>query len=278
MELYTRNAIECSTLTTKNYSTSFSLGVRLLGKSLRKPIYAIYGFVRFADEIVDTFHDQDKRTLIKQFEEETFDAIARKFSSNPILHSFQWVVNEYSIDHELIRAFLRSMKMDLCPNSRNYSDEKYHFYIYGSAEVVGLMCLKVFQHGENNYDQLVSPARKLGEAFQKVNFLRDIKSDVNDRNRFYFPGVEYDRFDNRAKKLIEADIQKDFDESLEGIRKLSPNARLGVYLAYIYYQKLFDKIKRTDAASLLEKRYRINNLRKIFLLVESYFRVKLDMI
>lgn len=278
MDLYTHNAIVCSEKTTKNYSTSFSLGVRLLGKTLRKPIYAVYGYVRFADEIVDTFHDQNKRLLLRRFEEETFDAIERRFSSNPILHSFQWVVNEYEIDHELIRSFLRSMKMDLCPNNKNYNEDTYHFYIYGSAEVVGLMCLKVFQHREKNYDELVAPARKLGEAFQKVNFLRDIKSDLDDRNRFYFPDVQWDRFDNAAKKHIEGDIQKDFDEALTGIRRLSPDARLGVYLAYIYYQKLFDKIKRTDAAKILEKRYRINNFRKVLLLVESYFRVKLGLI
>lgn len=278
MDLYTHNAIVCSEKTTKNYSTSFSLGVRLLGKTLRKPIYAVYGYVRFADEIVDTFHDQNKRLLLRRFEEETFDAIERRFSSNPILHSFQWVVNEYEIDYELIRSFLRSMKMDLCPNNKNYNEDTYHFYIYGSAEVVGLMCLKVFQHREKNYDELVAPARKLGEAFQKVNFLRDIKSDLDDRNRFYFPDVQWDRFDNAAKKHIEGDIQKDFDEALTGIRRLSPDARLGVYLAYIYYQKLFDKIKRTDAAKILEKRYRINNFRKVWLLVESYFRVKLGLI
>lgn len=278
MELYTHNALDCSEKTTKNYSTSFSLGVRLLGKPLRKPIYAVYGFVRFADEIVDTFHDQDKRELIKRFEAETFDAIERKFSSNPILHSFQWVVNEYDIDHELIRSFLRSMKMDLCPNSKNYDQEKYHYYIYGSAEVVGLMCLKVFTHKDRNYDELVQPARKLGEAFQKVNFLRDIKSDLEDRDRFYFPGVLSEKFDNQAKKIIEADIQKDFDESLTGIRRLSKDARLGVYLAYIYYQKLFDKIKGTDAERILEKRYRISNFRKFLLLAESYFRVKLGLI
>ncbi len=278
MDLYTHNAIVCSEKTTKNYSTSFSLGVRLLGKTLRKPIYAVYGYVRFADEIVDTFHDQNKRLLLRRFEEETFDAIERRFSSNPILHSFQWVVNEYEIDYELIRSFLRSMKMDLCPNNKNYNEDTYHFYIYGSAEVVGLMCLKVFQHREKNYDELVAPARKLGEAFQKVNFLRDIKSDLDDRNRFYFPDVQWDRFDNAAKKHIEGDIQKDFDEALTGIRRLSPDARLGVYLAYIYYQKLFDKIKRTDAAKILEKRYRINNFRKVLLLVESYFRVKLGLI
>jgi 15-cis-phytoene synthase len=278
MDLYLRNALECSEKTTKNYSTSFSLGVRLLGKRIRKPIYAIYGFVRFADEIVDTFHDQNKRELMKILDADAFDAISRKFSSNPILHSFQWVVNEYDIDHEQIRSFLRSMKMDLCPNNKNYNEDTYHFYIYGSAEVVGLMCLKVFCHEDKNYDQLVGPARKLGEAFQKVNFLRDIKSDMEDRSRFYFPGINFERFDNAAKKLIEEDIQRDFDEALTGIKMLGKDSKLGVYLAYAYYQTLFEKIKRTDASKILQKRYRISNPRKILILVQSYFRIKLGLI
>jgi len=278
MDLYTRNALDCSEKTTKNYSTSFSLGVRLLGKPLRKPIYAIYGFVRFADEIVDTFHDQNKRELMKTLEADAFEAISRKFSSNPILHSFQWVVNEYDIDHGLIRSFLRSMKMDLCPNSKNYNEDTYHFYIYGSAEVVGLMCLKVFCYQDKNYDQLVGPARKLGEAFQKVNFLRDIRSDMEDRSRFYFPNANFEKFDNPAKKRIEADIQKDFDEALTGIKLLNTDSRLGVYLAYAYYQALFNKIKRTDASHILQKRYRIPNARKILILVQSYIRIKLGLL
>jgi phytoene/squalene synthetase len=278
MDLYTLNALDCSEKTTKNYSTSFSLGVRLLGKPLRRPIYAIYGFVRFADEIVDTFHEQDKRELMRRLEAETFDAIQRKFSSNPILHSFQWVVNEYGIDHEQIKSFLRSMKMDLCPNNRNYNEDTYHFYIYGSAEVVGLMCLKVFCHQDSNYDDLVLPARKLGEAFQKVNFLRDIRSDLEDRGRFYFPNADFEHFDNPSKKIIEEDIQKDFDNALGGIRKLNHDARLGVYLAYSYYQKLFDKIKRTDASKILQKRYRISNFRKVLILISSLVKVRLGMI
>jgi 15-cis-phytoene synthase len=278
MDLYTHNALDCSEKTTRNYSTSFSLGVRLLGKPLRCPIYAIYGFVRFADEIVDTFHDQDKKAQMAKFEVETFEAIEKKFSINPILHSFQWAVNKFAIDHDLIKSFLRSMRMDLCPNTKNYSQDKYQKYIYGSAEVVGLMCLKVFTFEENNFDELAPPARKLGEAFQKVNFLRDIKSDLEDRDRFYFPGVNFSQFDNASKKLIEQDIQADFDQALNGIRKLNHNARLGVYLAYNFYQKLFDKIKRTDAAMILKKRFRINNLRKIVLLIESYLKVKLGII
>ncbi|MCK9400481.1 MAG: phytoene/squalene synthase family protein [Bacteroidales bacterium] len=278
MDLYLDNALDCSEKTTKNYSTSFSLGVRLLGKPLRRPIYAVYGFVRFADEIVDTFHNQNRKELISKFEAETFEAINKGFSSNPILHSFQWAVKMYSIEDDMIKAFLRSMRMDLCPNSKNFSQNKYHNYIYGSAEVVGLMCLKVFTHQEKNYDELVHPARKLGEAFQKVNFLRDIKSDLEERDRFYFPGVNFDQFNNASKKLIEKEIQADFDQALTGIRKLNKDAKLGVYLAYIYYQKLFDKIKRTDASQILKKRYRISNSRKMVLLAECYLRVKLGKI
>jgi len=278
MDLYTVNALDCSEKTTKNYSTSFSLGVRLLGKPLRMPVYAIYGFVRFADEIVDTFHDQDKKAQMAKFEAETFDAIEKRFSTNPILHSFQWVVNQYAIDFDMIKSFLRSMRMDLCPNSKNFSQDKYQKYIYGSAEVVGLMCLKVFTSKENNFDELAPSARKLGEAFQKVNFLRDIKSDLEDRDRFYFPGVNFDQFDNASKKIIEKDIQADFDQALAGIRKLNNDARLGVYLAYIYYQKLFNKIKRTDASLILKKRYRISNSRKLLILIESYFKFKLGFI
>jgi 15-cis-phytoene synthase len=278
MDLYTRNSLACSEKTTKNYSTSFSLGVRVLSRELRNPIYAIYGFVRFADEIVDTFHDQNKKELISRFEQETFDAISRKFSSNPILHSFQWVVNNFGIDHDLIRSFLRSMRMDLCPNSKNYDQQKYSKYIYGSAEVVGLMCLRVFLNSEDQFQALLPAARKLGEAFQKVNFLRDIKSDLEDRGRFYFPGTEFETFDNDSKKAIELDIQNDFDVALEGIRKLPKGARLGVYLAYTYYQRLFDKIKRTDADTILQRRYRISNTSKILLLAGCYIRVKLGWI
>jgi 15-cis-phytoene synthase len=278
MDLYTRNSLACSEKTTRNYSTSFSLGVRVLSKEFRDPIYGIYGFVRFADEIVDTFHDQNKKELITRFEQDTFDAIERKFSSNPILHSFQWVVNTYKIDHELIRSFLRSMRMDLCPNSKNYDQQKYSKYIYGSAEVVGLMCLRVFLGQEEQYQALLPSARKLGEAFQKVNFLRDIKSDLEDRGRFYFPGTDFETFNDESKKFIEHEIQVDFDLALEGIRKLPEGARLGVYLAYTYYQKLFNKIRRTNAESILKKRYRISNSSKLLLLAKCYVKVKAGLI
>lgn len=275
MDLYTRNAIACSRNTTHNYSTSFSLGVKMLGHEFRDPIYAVYGFVRFADEIVDTFHDQDKKELINQFQEETFEAIERKFSSNPILHSYQWVVNKYNIDHDLIKSFLRSMKMDLCPSSLNHNQKSYSRYIYGSAEVVGLMCLKVFCQDDEKYNALIQPARKLGEAFQKVNFLRDIKSDLEDRGRFYFPNVDFHHFDDMAKKEIEQEIQQDFNEAYLGIKELPPGAKLGVYLAYVYYLKLFDKIKRASAKNIMQKRYRVPNGGKMLLLAESYSKVKL---
>lgn len=214
---------------------------------------------------------------MKEFEEDAFDAIEKRYSSNPILHSFQWAVNEYHIDHELIHAFLRSMRMDLCPNSKSYNPERYRKYIYGSAEVVGLMCLQIFTVEEKNYEELVPPARKLGEAFQKVNFLRDIKSDLEERDRFYFPDIDFNRFDNASKKLIEEDIQRDFDQALIGIKKLNRNSKLGVYLAYMYYQKLFDKIKKTDASMVLKKRYRISNFRKIMILSGCYLKVKLGL-
>jgi phytoene/squalene synthetase len=278
MDLYTHNALVCSEATTRNYSTSFSMGVRILSARFRKPIYAIYGFVRFADEIVDTFHEQDKKELLNQFEKEAFDAIEKKFSSNPILHSFQWVVNTYGIEHDLIRSFLKSMKMDLCKSSKNFTRARYSNYIYGSAEVVGLMCLRVFTRDESSYHDLVLPARKLGEAFQKVNFLRDIKSDAEERGRFYFPNTDFDNFDNIAKKEIEREIQADFDESLDGIRRLDKDSRIGVYLAYIYYQRLFDKIKRTDAKILASRRFRISNLHKFRLLVASIIKVRLGMV
>ena len=228
MDLYTRNSLELSRLTTKNYSTSFSLGVSLLEKAFRLPIYAVYGFVRVADEIVDTFHDQDKATQLAEFRRDTFRAIENGMSTNPILHSFQWVVNAYRIDHHLIEAFLDSMAMDL--DKQEYSPEEFAKYVYGSAEVVGLMCLRVFYKDQDEaYNALIQPARKLGEAFQKINFLRDINSDYEERGRFYFPGVDMDNFDNESKRLIEEDIKKDFDEAYVGVRQLNDVSRLGCW-------------------------------------------------
>jgi len=277
MDFYTANALKISKTTTMNYSTSFSMGVWMLNKKYRPAIYAIYGFVRFADEIVDTFHDQDQKALLKTFSEETYEAIEKGFSTNPILHSFQWAVNKFSIEREHIEAFLYSMELDLYKNT--YTREEYHRYIYGSAEVVGLMCLRVFYHGEDEtYQKLIHPARKLGEAFQKVNFLRDMLSDYHERGRVYFPEVDFDHFDVQMKKDIEDEIKRDFDEAYAGIRLLRKDIRLGVYLAYNYYLKLLEKIKKAQPDDLLEKRFRIPNRRKFMLLGRCYVENTLNFV
>jgi phytoene synthase len=219
MDLYTKNALQCSKKTTRNYSTSFSLGIRLLKKEFRNPVYGIYGFVRFADEIVDTFHNHDKAALLKTFREDTHKAIDTGVSTNPILHSFQYIVNKYNIEKEVIDAFLDSMEMDL--SYETYNNEMFQKYIYGSAEVVGLMCLRIFTNGDNDaYESLKAPARKLGEAFQKINFLRDIKSDYIERKRSYFPHINPETFSDAEKVRIEEDIEKDFNEAYLGIKKL----------------------------------------------------------
>lgn len=224
---------EMSTLTTRKYSTSFSLGIRMLNKDIQKPIYAIYGFVRFADEIVDSFHEFNKAILLEDFRKQTYQAINDKISLNPILNSFQWAVNTYNIPLDLIETFLVSMKMDL--SEQNYDEEQYKAYILGSAEVVGLMCLKVFVEGnEAEFLRLKPAAMKLGAAFQKINFLRDLDADFNQLGRLYFPGVEMDEFNTAVKNKIEEDIEADFKAGYLGILQLSKNARFGVYLAYIY--------------------------------------------
>ncbi|MFW5663561.1 MAG: phytoene/squalene synthase family protein [bacterium] len=275
MDFYTLNALKISKTTTINYSTSFSMGVWMLNTRYRPAIYAIYGFVRFADEIVDTFHDQDQKTLLKNFSEETYAAIKQGFSTNPILHSFQWVVNRYNIEREHIDAFLYSMELDLYKD--RYTREEYHRYIYGSAEVIGLMCLRVFYDGDDdNYEKLKHPARKLGEAFQKVNFLRDMLSDYHDRGRVYFPEVNFDNFTEQMKKDIEEEIRRDFKEAYTGIRELRKDIRLGVYLAYQYYLKLLEKIAKARPDNLLEKRFRISNRRKFMLLGRCYLRNSLN--
>jgi phytoene/squalene synthetase len=276
MDLYTFNSLDISKKTTNNYSTSFSLGVRFLGKEFRKPVYAIYGFVRFADEIVDTFHGHNQEKMFKEFRQETYEALDTGISSNPILHSFQWVVNTYDIDRELIDAFLDSMEMDLY--KKDYSQRGLDKYIYGSAEVVGLMCLRIFTAPTNGYAGMVYYARKLGAAFQKVNFLRDLKDDYVDRGRTYFPGADFEQFDNKTKREIEEDIKNDFAEARKGIKMLEPGARFGVYLAYVYYLRLFKKIRRTDASQILKKRYRVSDKMKMWLFFSSYFRNKLGMI
>ena len=275
--LYNDVSYECSKLVTKSYSTSFSLGVSLLHRDFIMPVHAIYGFVRFADEIVDTFHTNNKRELLDRFKKDTHDAIRDRISLNPILHSFQDTVNKNNIDIELIDTFLRSMEMDLDKN--NYNQAGYEEYILGSAEVVGLMCLKIFVEGdEKMYLKLKPDAMKLGSAFQKINFLRDIKADVHTLGRAYFPGFEIENFNVSTKKEIETDIQKDFDAGLRGIKELPKKARLGVYLAYIYYISLFRKIKNTCPDKIMNTRIRISNSKKYMLFVGSYFKHQFNLI
>jgi 15-cis-phytoene synthase len=276
-DLYNDVSYKCSKLVTKSYSTSFSLGVSLLHRDFIMPVHAIYGFVRFADEIVDTFHTNNKRELLDRFKKDTHDAIKDRISLNPILQSFQDTVNKYNIDIELIDTFLRSMEMDLDKN--NYNQAGYEEYILGSAEVVGLMCLKIFVEGdEKMYLKLKPDAMKLGSAFQKINFLRDLKADVHTLGRAYFPGFEIENFNVGTKKEIETDIQKDFDAGLRGIKELPRKARLGVYLAYIYYISLFRKIKNTCPEKVMNTRIRISNSKKYMLFVGSYFKHQFNLI
>lgn len=275
-ELYDQTALECGQVLTKRYSTSFSLGIRLLGKPIRGPIYAIYAFVRLADEIVDTFHGQDKATLLCEFREETQKALERRLSVNPVLHAFQETVHAYGIEQTLLDDFLDSMEMDL--SDKTYTDDLYRRYIYGSAEVVGLMCLRVFCHtNPSDFDRLKAPARSLGAAFQKVNFLRDLKDDFDDRGRMYFPGIDFGRFSEADKRQIEADILRDFSDALEGIRQLPASSRRGVYLAYRYYLKLFRKISRKKPEQIKATRIRINNASKLYILMKSVARYELQL-
>ncbi|MFP4621318.1 MAG: phytoene/squalene synthase family protein [Bacteroidales bacterium] len=276
-ELYTKNNLQLSKVTTVNYSTSFSLGVRMLSRKIRNPIFAIYGYVRYADEIVDTFFDYPQKEMLEEFIEETYKAVERGISTNPILHSFQTVVNQYGIEQEHIDAFLESMRMDLY--NHNYGKEKVKEYIYGSAEVVGLMCLRVFYHNdEEKYESMKYYARKLGEAFQKVNFLRDIQSDYSERNRTYFSDINNNGFTAEVKKNIEQEIVQDFEEAYKGIRMLNKNARFGVYLAYIYYQRLFRKIRKSEPNMLMNERIRIANSRKVYLLFQAFMRNSMNLL
>jgi 15-cis-phytoene synthase len=268
---------ECSRITTEKYSTSFSSAIRLLNKDLRTPIFNIYGFVRFADEIVDTFHDFDKAVLLQEFKIATYDAIEKGISMNPILHSFQITVNQFGIDKELIDAFLYSMELDL--DQRKYDRAGYEQYIYGSAEVVGLMCLFVFCEGDKKmYEQLKPYARSLGAAFQKVNFLRDLKADYEGLERVYFPGCDFRNFTSADKAAIEADIQKDFDHAYEGILLLPMKARFGVYVAYKYYLSLFKKIKKVRPQKIMEERIRIPDYGKVFILAKAGIRSQLNLL
>ncbi len=276
-DLFDMISRKSSKMATVTYSTSFSLGIRFFSKRFHDPIYGIYGFVRFADEIVDSFHGYDKEKLLNRFEEDTHTAIDEKISLNPILNNFQYVVNKYGIDRELIDLFLRSMRMDL--NKVEYDQAGYEAYILGSAEVVGLMCLRVFTEGDREqYDTLKTPAMRLGSAFQKINFLRDLKADVKGLGRTYFPGVDMRLFNDSMKKEIEKDIELDFQAGLEGIRILPKGARFGVYVAYTYFHSLLRKIEKISAAELTSKRLRINDGQKYMLLFTSYIKHILNII
>jgi 15-cis-phytoene synthase len=277
MQLFHKVSEMCSQITTEEYSTSFSSAIHLLHKDMRTPIYNIYGFVRFADEIVDTFHDFDKADLLAEFKKETYAAIDRGLSLNPILHSFQMTVNAYKIDHALIAAFFKSMEFDL--QKKNYDPQGYQEYIYGSAEVVGLMCLYVFCENDIKlYDQVKDSARSLGAAFQKVNFLRDVKADLNDLDRTYFPNVDFSNFTTSMKKEIENDIELDFAKAYAGILQLPMKSRFGVYVAYKYYMSLFKKIKKVQPQKILEERIRIPSYSKAFILAKAGLRSQLNML
>ncbi|MEM9835903.1 MAG: phytoene/squalene synthase family protein [Bacteroidota bacterium] len=277
LNLYRDVCRQCSRMITQRYSTSFSTGIRVFDKHLRGPIYNIYGFVRFADEIVDTFHEHDKATLLQRFRNDTYLALEEKISLNPVLQSFQEVANEYGIGRDLIDPFLDSMAMDL--EHSNYHPDLYNEYIYGSAEVVGLMCLKVFVAGdEAEYERLKPAARSLGAAFQKINFLRDMKSDYLERGRVYFPGVDFMTFTQEDKRRIEDEIKADFDHALTGIKELPQGARLGVYLAYMYYIKLFQKIKHSPVQQVQEERIRVPDSRKIYLLASTAVRHRFNLL
>ena len=277
-DLFDNLCYKCSHEVTALYSTSFSLAVKMLSPKIQKDIYAIYGFVRFADEIVDTFHDYEKEVLLDEFEQDLGKALSRGISMNPILNSFKDVVNRYDIDIELVNSFLKSMRADL--HKQNYGDvSDYEEYIYGSADVVGLMCLKVFVQGDaHKYEELKGPAMKLGSAFQKVNFLRDLKDDTQNLHRSYFPHIEGTCMAAEATEKIIAEIRQDFDDAYQGILKLPMEAKFGVYTAYIYYKKLLVKLTRTDAEKILEKRIRISNPMKMFLLTKSFVSYKLNML
>lgn len=269
---------ECSRNVTKTYSTSFSSAVKMLAPSIRQDIYNIYGFVRFADEIVDSFHDYDKETLFRLFESDLENALNHKISLNPILNSFQHTVNRYDIPKELIDAFMKSMKLDL-HKSEYKTTEEYQNYIYGSADVVGLMCLKVFVNGNDiKYEELKNGAMRLGSAFQKVNFLRDLKADYEELNRTYFPNTDLNQLDETSKQSIIAEIEADFEAGYEGIRKLPIEAKFGVYTAYVYYKKLLSKLKKTPSLAIKNSRIRVPDYEKVGLLAKCYINYRLKTI
>ncbi|MEO6539034.1 MAG: phytoene/squalene synthase family protein [Ferruginibacter sp.] len=277
IHLFHEVSSKCSRLVTEQYSTSFSSAIKLLHRELRVPVYNIYGFVRFADEIVDTFHEYDKELLLQKFKIETFEAIETGISLNPILNSFQSTVNKYNINTQLINAFFDSMEMDL--NKTKYDVSGYSEYIYGSAEVVGLMCLYVFCEGNKDRYQYLKPsAQALGAAFQKVNFLRDVKADYEQLNRTYFPGIDFKNFTQDMKQRIEEDITRDFNNAYEGILQLPLKARFGVYVAYKYYLSLFHRIKKLHPAVLMEDRIRVPNYSKVFILMRAGLRSQLNLL
>ena len=269
---------ECSKMVTNAYSTSFSMATKMLSDNIRQDIYNIYGFVRFADEIVDTFHDYDKEKLFERFAQDLENALKDKISLNPILNSFQETYHKYNIDKHLVHAFMHSMELDLY--KKDYlTEQEYRDYIYGSADVVGLMCLKVFVKGDNKkYNNLKDSAMSLGSAFQKVNFLRDLKADFEDLSRTYFPNTDLNQLDETSKKAIIDDIESDFTKGLEGIKRLPLEARFGVFMAYRYYNKLLQKLKNTPALEIKSTRIRVPNYKKIELLTRSYVKYQLNLI
>lgn len=277
-QLFDEVSVDCSKIVTKSYSTSFSIAVKMLAPSIRNSIYCIYGFVRFADEIVDSFHDYNKNELIEDFEKDYYRAYNNGISMNPILNSFQATVKKYNITDDLIQAFLKSMKLDLYKS--DYTDQEYNEYIYGSADVVGLMCLKVFVKGDQEkYDELKEAAMRLGSAFQKVNFLRDLKDDYESLNRSYFPNVDLSSLDAQSKDKIINEIESDFDYAMKnGIMKLPVEAKFGVYTAYRYYRRLLKKLKKLPSTKIIESRVRISNPMKLNLLARSYVKYKLKLI
>ena len=276
-KLYVKTSNECSKLITNRYSTSFSMGIRLFHKEFRMPIYSIYGFVRFADEIVDSFHEKDKKYLLEKFRTDTFEAIDMGISLNPVLQSFQEVVNEFAIENDLIDAFLDSMEMDL--EKTDYVQEKYDQYIYGSADVVGLMCLQVFVQGDKTkFENLKEAAMSLGSAFQKVNFLRDLKEDYEGLSRTYFPNTNLDALDETSKAQIIADIESDFKKGYQGILQLPPEAKFGVFMAYRYYRRLLKKLSKTAASDIKSTRIRVPNYEKFGLLTRSYVKYQLKLV
>lgn len=270
-------ALKISEITTRSYSTSFSMSVRFLPKDIRQSVYAVYGFVRFADEIVDSFHDYDKKVLLEEFKAETYRSIERGVSLNPILNSFQSVVNQFEIPPALIESFFRSMEMDL--EHVSHEQQSFDDYIFGSAEAVGLICLTLFVRGDKaRYVELEPSAKRLGAAFQKVNFLRDLRTDYETLGRVYFPNLVIQELNEGVKKQIETDIGKDFELAEEGIRKLPADVRLGVFLTFRYYTKLYQKIQKKSASQILQNRIRVPNSQKYYLLFTSYLREKFNRI